>query len=86
MLERKATDAEKVKGLDIADYLLRFDVKEFQREEKPLEPVSILIDNILSIPTETITSPDFDNMNIAWIKTKDGDYDVLFDRDRRTGT
>lgn len=30
LLETKATEAERKDGLDIADYLLRFDVKEFQ--------------------------------------------------------
>ena len=29
LLERKATDAEKQQGLDLADYLLRFDYREF---------------------------------------------------------
>ena len=77
LLERKATKAEKEKGLDIAD----FDIKEFQKEEKPLEPISILIDNILSIPTETITGNDFENLNIVWIKTNHGNYDVLFDKE-----
>jgi hypothetical protein len=79
LLERKATDAEKAKGLDIADYLLRFDVKDFQIREKPMEPVSILIDNIILIPTETITGKEFGNMNIVWLKTNDGSYEVLFD-------
>jgi hypothetical protein len=79
LLERKATEAEKAKGLDIADYLLMFDVKEFQKTEKEIEPVSILIDNILLVPTETITGPEFENMNIVWIKTNHGNYDVLFD-------
>ena len=79
LLERKANEAEKAKGLDIADYLLMFDVKEFQKTEKEIEPVSILIDNILSVPTETITGPEFENMNIVWIKTNHGNYDVLFD-------
>jgi hypothetical protein len=80
LLERKATDEEKAKGLDIADYLLRFDVKDFQKTEKVIEPLDILIDNIISIPTETITGPEFENMNIVWIKTNHSSYDVLFDK------
>lgn len=40
---------------------------------------SILIDNIISILTETITGNEFENMNIVWIKTNQGSYDVLFD-------
>jgi hypothetical protein len=40
---------------------------------------SFIIDNILSIVTETITGKEFGNMNIIWLKTNDGSYDVLFD-------
>jgi uncharacterized protein YhfF len=40
---------------------------------------SILTDNIISILTETITGKEFENMNIVWIKTNDGSYEVLFD-------
>lgn len=80
LLERKATDEEKAKGLDIADYLLRFNIKDFQKTEKKIEPLNILIDNIISIPTETMTGREFENMNIVWIKTNHGSYDVLFDK------
>jgi len=31
------------------------------------------------MPTETITGKEFEKMNIVWIKTNDGSYDVLFD-------
>ncbi len=81
LLERKATEDEKKQGLDLADYLIRFDLKEFQNQEikKSLEPVSVLIDNIIAIPTETITGFNFENMNIVWLKTINGSYDVLFD-------
>jgi bisphosphoglycerate-dependent phosphoglycerate mutase len=40
---------------------------------------SILINNIISIATETITGQEFERMNIVWIKTNDGDYEILFD-------
>lgn len=33
LLERKATKAEKTQGLDLADYLIRFDFREFQQPE-----------------------------------------------------
>jgi hypothetical protein len=81
LLERKATNEEKAKGLDLADYLLRFDIKDFQKTERKIEPVNILIDNIISIPTETITGREFENMNIVWIKTNDGSYDVLYNNE-----
>ena len=79
LLERKATNEEKAKGLDLADYLLRFDVKDFQKKEKEIDPINILIDNIISIPWETITGKEFEKMKIVWIKTIHGNYDVLFD-------
>lgn len=81
LLERKATDAAKAKGFDLADHLLELDAKDFQKTEKKMEPVSILIDDIVLIPTETITGPEFENMNIVWLKTNSGNYDVLFDKE-----
>ena len=33
LLERKATEDEKLLGLDIADYLIRFNWREFRKEE-----------------------------------------------------
>lgn len=81
LLECKATDAEKAKGLDLADYLLRFDVKDFKKKEKVIDPLNILIDNIISIPWETMTGKEFENMNIVWIKTTHGNYDILFDKE-----
>lgn len=81
LLERNAMAEEKSKGLEIADYLLRFDPKAFQNYDikKTFELVSILIDQILSIPTETVTGSDFEKMSIVWFKTVNGSYDVLFD-------
>lgn len=38
LLERKATAQEKAEGLDIADFLLRFDTLEFQNIHKPKFP------------------------------------------------
>lgn len=39
----------------------------------------IHINNIISIPAVTITGNEFENLNIVWIKTDHGSYDVLFD-------
>ena len=39
LLERKATDEERRQGLDIADYLIRFDPKEFRNNEQKKQPV-----------------------------------------------
>jgi len=39
LLERKATEAERNQGLDLADYLIRFDFREFALPEpEPIEP------------------------------------------------
>lgn len=35
LLERKATEAEKERGLDLADYLIKFDFKDFALPEQP---------------------------------------------------
>ena len=35
LLERKATEAERQQGLDLADYLIRFDYRAFQQKEQP---------------------------------------------------
>jgi hypothetical protein len=40
LLERKATETEREQGLDLADYLLRFNYKEFA-EPQPVEPVIV---------------------------------------------
>jgi hypothetical protein len=41
LLERKATEAEKKQGLDLADYLTRFDIREFSQQEptKTIQPL-----------------------------------------------
>lgn len=36
LLEKKATDEQKGKGLDIADYLLNFDIKDFEVEQRQI--------------------------------------------------
>ena len=49
LLEKKASEQEKKDGLDLADYLLRFDLNEFQKDtSKPIEskieslPISLI--------------------------------------------
>ena len=42
LLERKATENERLQGLDLADYLIRFDSKDFI----PVQPKSIVIKSI----------------------------------------
>ncbi|MDY0026908.1 MAG: hypothetical protein RBS33_13050, partial [Lentimicrobium sp.] len=40
LLERNASEAEKVNGLDLADYLTRFDYRLFRKEPAPTEPIT----------------------------------------------
>lgn len=41
LLERKATDEEKAKGWDLADYLLKFDPSNFVKDEPRTDPLPI---------------------------------------------
>lgn len=77
VLEKVATEAERKAGLDIADYFLRYKPETFR--EDPLEPVDILINDILS-SIETITGNEFNHMRLLYVKMQDGKaYDLLFD-------
>jgi hypothetical protein len=40
LLERNATETERTSGLDLADYITRFDYKLFRQEQAPVEPVT----------------------------------------------
>jgi len=57
LLERKATEAEREKGFDLADYLIKYDYKEFEYCENLLKPV---------IPT--LTKLSIENLTKANIK------------------
>lgn len=92
LLERKASEAEIKQGLDLADYLIRFDYKQFALPETALQPVqsnkpvTTLQNDLLNIHLNDIicnvnheTSKDFNTIIIAFIKTKaDNEYDLLF--------
>lgn len=49
LLERKATETEKKQGFDLADYLIKFDYKEFTQSENLLNPV---IENLTKLNIE----------------------------------
>ena len=62
LLENKATDRERCDGLDLADYLLRFNYKEFV---KPKINLTDTISSIFSLPNENrIMSPEPVNYHI----------------------
>ncbi len=75
LLEKKASEQEKKDGLDLADYLLRFDLNEFQKEtSKPIET------KIESLPISLIAEVATENHKLikAVIKNNiDKDVDFL---------
>ena len=73
LLERKATEADRKKGLDIADFLLQFPVKEFQLKE-----IKLHTENIASFMGATYTGKDFNNIIIQGVKTNEGNCYDLF--------
>ena len=38
LLERYATEEERKSGFDLADYLVRFDISQFEKQESPIAP------------------------------------------------
>ncbi|MEO8853521.1 MAG: DUF6371 domain-containing protein [Ginsengibacter sp.] len=80
LLERKAGETQKIVGGDFADYLVKFDYRKFI-EPDPVRMPALKMEDILLIPTETHTGKEFDNLIIAWIKTKQGkNYELLFNK------
>lgn len=77
LLEKKATKEEKQQGLDIADYLTRFNYKEF------IEPKAIeLSSSSVSLMTETHTTKEFNHIIIVGVKDDGGTwYDLFINRD-----
>lgn len=53
LLERNATEAEIISGLDLADYLIRFDYKQFRKAPAPVEPIAPPQAEALPQATET---------------------------------
>jgi len=58
LLERKASEAEKKQGLDLADYLIQFDYKEFQSQTKQVTKQAIKknTDNTATTALEIIST------------------------------
>ena len=83
LLESKATERQKEQGLDIADYLLQYDVKCFTQPQPQAEisGVNILIDGIISTPCETITPAEFCSLRMLCVRTAAGYFDVLLSDD-----
>ncbi|RTL47770.1 MAG: hypothetical protein EKK39_13350 [Sphingobacteriales bacterium] len=93
LLERKATKAERKQGLDLADYLIRYDYKKFALHETILplvqsnKPITAIQNNLLNIhsddvlvaPVTTYLSKDFNNAIILYVETTTGKFDFLFD-------
>jgi hypothetical protein len=75
LLERKATEMERASGWDLADYLLRLPLSEFQPE-----PLRFQIEDVVELMGATHTGKDFGGIIVQGVKTSDGKcYDLLFD-------
>jgi hypothetical protein len=92
LLERKASEAEKKRGLDLADYLIRFDYKQFALPETALQPIqsnkpvtalqndllNIHSNDVLIAPITTYLSREFNNTSFLYVETVKGKFDLLF--------
>ena len=80
LLEKKAGEGQRITGSDLADYLIKFDYKKFIEPDPEQIPVLRLEDILLQGTTHT--GKIFDNLIIAWVKTKQGNnYELLFNKD-----
>lgn len=62
LLEQKAMESDKSKGLDLADFLIRFDYRKFLILEKLLEPVKV-VKNVVTPPHTNISNTTLDKVN-----------------------
>ncbi len=73
LLEENTTKEQKEAGFDLADLIL---------DEARKRPIEISVEDILSVPVQTITGKEFDNMIMQTVWMKNGNrYDLLFDKD-----
>ncbi len=67
LLENKASDAERQQGFDLADYLIKFDYRQFNKHQPATEPAPKTIEHKADTP-EAFTNrrqPSFELWNIA---------------------
>ena len=69
LLERKATEIERLQGLDLADYLIRFDYKAFQKHEQPEPQKRVLLKEITVTIPEKQTNNNIKNSSISNFKS-----------------
>jgi len=74
LLEKKASEDEKLSGLDLADYLINIQRKEIV---KPV--LNLSYDEILAAPINIIYA-SFEDIMITTLETTKGYFDVLFDQ------
>lgn len=82
LLERNVVnESERKAGLDLADYLIRYKPSAFRKPTATtIEPVNVLINQIISAPAETVAGKDFQNYRLLYVITENGKtYDLLFD-------
>ena len=78
LLERKATEAEKSQGLDLADYLIKFPVSVFRSEPEKGLINQIFSKDIISY-AEHPTTNEFNYLNSVYFKLQNGNgIDIFF--------
>jgi len=74
LLEKKASDKERANGLDLADYLVRFDVKDFLTKEtlpqqKDAKPIQLIETQIATDTSKNLEEPETENLSKLDIQT-----------------
>jgi hypothetical protein len=83
LLERKASEEERLKGFDLADYLQRLPLPKTEAQPNPLPAVfNLCSTEIAETMGQCNTGPDFDKLIIAGFRLKSGKLcEVLFNVD-----
>lgn len=95
LLERKASNAEKEQGLDLADYLIRLDYKKFALPEtvlppfQEIKPITAVHNHLLNVHSNdvlnalitTFLSKEFNRMALVTLLTNKGIIEILFNKD-----
>ena len=76
LLEKKAGEAQRIEGSDLADYLINFDYKEF------IERVPEIKFEDIQLQGTTHPGKEFDNLIIAWVQDKNKNFELLFTQDQ----
>jgi hypothetical protein len=74
LLERKASDDEKVKGWDLADYLLKFDPSDFVKDEPRTQPPPIAATTAVLIEPLPDEAEELFKFDVSQTEADQGDW------------